>query len=712
MKKNFWVAFLSLILVLALSLTVMANNKRYAVIRPGVPGQQSDVIFMTPSELNSPNVVQLIQKRFAKLSASEGIIDTLKHTFSGVNFGFADGDTMAAFFRPPAGCIVKSVIMTFGKWSGQLTSAINLSIYSSNYHATEIPDSMLYGNFSPINLGWWTASGNWAPQVPFSFYPLGDLLWGDFPISLDPSKDSQTIDTPMIYLGFEPDVKRNDFMIVARPVQGSGQEYTGISAGSANGDPMLVGFKCYHAGRVGETTTPSWWIREYAWTVWVVVEFYENTPPSIDITKMPNTFSTGPFTAKAMIKDLDAHDATQAGVAEAYLHYSTNGAAWDSVAMSGPASGGEYSAVIPAVTAPTFVYYYMTAKDPPGLYTTTAAAPKKFYVGNLTGSNILLFNQGGGYASVYDSVYINDLDALGYKYDYMFGSVDGTVKAENYKYVIVPANGNPMPSLSDSLGLNKFVTLLDNGGNLLVSSDEAFGYYTYGWPGDTLATPGGFFHDYLHVKEEYSDAPYDKILDVAGDGFADALTDTIKLTFPSGVENYSDAVLPTADGSMLFTVTPDTFASKTGGNVNGAGILYNGTYKVVYLPFILATLNQNDRQTIMKSALDFFGAPSVVSKENTTSPYTYTLHQNYPNPFNPTTNISYSVAKAGQVNVAVFNVIGEKIAELVNGYKTAGSYGVTWNGKDNAGQNVASGVYFYRIKAGNFTMTKKMVLMR
>ncbi|NOY78467.1 MAG: T9SS type A sorting domain-containing protein [Calditrichaeota bacterium] len=713
MKKKFWVVFFSLFLVLAFSLTAMATNaKKYAVLRPGNPGHQSDAIFMTADELNSPNLGQMIQKRFAKLSKAEGIIDTLKHTFSGVNFGFADGDTMAAFFRPPAGCIVKSVIIQFQKWSSQLTSAFNLSIYNSNYHATEIPADKLYGNFSPINLGWWDASGNWVPQVPYSFYPLGDLLWGDFPISLDPNKDVQTIETPMIYLGYEPDVGRNDFMIVGRPVKGSGQDYTGIPSGAVGGNPLYLGFKCYHTGRIGETTTPSWWIREYGWTIWVVVEFYENTKPTIEsIAQLPNTYKTGPFTVTSMIKDIDANDANQAGVAEAYLHYSTNATTWDSVKMTGPATGGEFSADIPSVPPDSWVYYYVTAKDPPGLYSTTADAPKKFWVGKSTDASIFLLNQGGDYGTVFDSVYVSDLKALGYKFDHMFGTVDESVWLPQYTTWIVPAGGRSLPTLKDTLADNKFKDFLDGGGNLMLWADELIGTY-YGWPGDTLMTAPGFFHDYLHIAEAFSDAPYDMILDVPGDGFADALTDTIHLTFPASVPNYCDAITPTSDAVKLFTCTPDTFVDRNGANVNGAGLKYDGSYKVVFLPFILGTADENARQTILKSALDFFGVGTGVAENNGTSPFTYELGQNYPNPFNPTTTISYSLAKAGQVNVAVYNLMGQKIADLVNGYKAAGSYRVAWNGRDMAGHNVASGVYFYKIKAGDFTMTKKMVLMR
>ena len=88
-------------------------------------------------------------------------------------------------------------------------------------------------------------------------------------------------------------------------------------------------------------------------------------------------------------------------------------------------------------------------------------------------------------------------------------------------------------------------------------------------------------------------------------------------------------------------------------------------------------------------------------------PTAYDLSQNYPNPFNPTTEFEYSLAKAGQVNVSVFNLLGQKVADLVNTNQKAGKYRVTWNA-----DNLPSGVYFYRLEAGSFSMTRKMLLLK
>ncbi len=88
-------------------------------------------------------------------------------------------------------------------------------------------------------------------------------------------------------------------------------------------------------------------------------------------------------------------------------------------------------------------------------------------------------------------------------------------------------------------------------------------------------------------------------------------------------------------------------------------------------------------------------------------PDPYGLHQNYPNPFNPATEISYSLPKAGHVNISVYNIMGQKVAELVNNNLTAGIHSVEWDASA-----MSSGIYLYRIEAEEFSDTKKMLLIK
>ncbi|UCD17550.1 MAG: T9SS type A sorting domain-containing protein, partial [Candidatus Zixiibacteriota bacterium] len=93
-------------------------------------------------------------------------------------------------------------------------------------------------------------------------------------------------------------------------------------------------------------------------------------------------------------------------------------------------------------------------------------------------------------------------------------------------------------------------------------------------------------------------------------------------------------------------------------------------------------------------------------------PDDFELAQNYPNPFNPSTQIAFSVPAPMQATLEVYNVLGKKVITLFDGIADAGRNVVTWNGVNSDGASVASGIYFYRIKAENFIQTRKMVLMK
>lgn len=101
-----------------------------------------------------------------------------------------------------------------------------------------------------------------------------------------------------------------------------------------------------------------------------------------------------------------------------------------------------------------------------------------------------------------------------------------------------------------------------------------------------------------------------------------------------------------------------------------------------------------------------------VEEEISSQPEGFQLDQNYPNPFNPETQISFSLPERVSVSLAVYNVFGQKVRELIKASLPVGSYKITWDGTDNQGNRLASGVYFSWLSAGGNTSTSKMILMR
>jgi hypothetical protein len=93
-------------------------------------------------------------------------------------------------------------------------------------------------------------------------------------------------------------------------------------------------------------------------------------------------------------------------------------------------------------------------------------------------------------------------------------------------------------------------------------------------------------------------------------------------------------------------------------------------------------------------------------------PDNYELHQNYPNPFNIQTEISFEIPRRSQVTLTIFNVLGMKVASLINEELPAGSHSIIWNGKNGNGIITASGVYFYQLQTKDFSETKKMTLIK
>jgi hypothetical protein len=103
---------------------------------------------------------------------------------------------------------------------------------------------------------------------------------------------------------------------------------------------------------------------------------------------------------------------------------------------------------------------------------------------------------------------------------------------------------------------------------------------------------------------------------------------------------------------------------------------------------------------------------TILSVDSDLIPTVFALHQNYPNPFNPITTLRYDLPENSYVNVTVYDMLGREIRTLVNTTQDAGFKSVLWNATNDYGKPVSAGVYLYKIQAGEFVQTKKMVLLK
>ena len=181
---------------------------------------------------------------------------------------------------------------------------------------------------------------------------------------------------------------------------------------------------------------------------------------------------------------------------------------------------------------------------------------------------------------------------------------------------------------------------------------------------------------------------------VESDVVVDVLTETRGIAIVPNVQNLPSAIHRTLpNGNKIFFAGYWTYAVNTATNINMP------TYN--WLGFT--------NESPAYQALLWFGIPIITDVENTTGslPTKFNLAQNYPNPFNPSTKISWQSPVGSWQTIKVYDVLGNEVATLVNEEKPAGNYEVNFNSS-----HLASGIYFYRLQAGSFVQTKKMILIK
>ena len=234
---------------------------------------------------------------------------------------------------------------------------------------------------------------------------------------------------------------------------------------------------------------------------------------------------------------------------------------------------------------------------------------------------------------------------------------------------------------------------LDNGGNLLITGKNIGNDI-----GDT-----DFFQNYLHSR--WIGETSTLLFNGSAGSFTEGML--IGATSGGGANN---------QGNEVDLLAPDSNPASQAIFENSDGAVATATirdYKVIYLGFgfeaVAAPVSRlTSRDSLMSSIMDWFRTAVLVDEEKgIVTPLAFGLEQNYPNPFNPVTEINYSVAQAGQTSLVVYNLLGQKIATLVDGFKLPGRFSAQWDAPKSA-----SGVYFYKLSTGDNTKVRKMVLLK
>jgi subtilisin family serine protease len=192
---------------------------------------------------------------------------------------------------------------------------------------------------------------------------------------------------------------------------------------------------------------------------------------------------------------------------------------------------------------------------------------------------------------------------------------------------------------------------------------------------------------------------------------------TIGIGLLSGT-NYGFYAVPNAQTfgyaiSDKWSALSSGLTTTSSGPTDIANITSGGPYTIaagdsIDVAFVLACdLNLGILRTAIANARAKYNAIITGIKENSQTPISFNLEQNYPNPFNPSTVIKYSIPAAGNVNIKVYDILGNEVKTLVDGNKAPGNYSVTFDARA-----LPSGVYLYKLTAGNYTSVKKLILIK
>ncbi|MFQ5632628.1 MAG: T9SS type A sorting domain-containing protein, partial [bacterium] len=159
-------------------------------------------------------------------------------------------------------------------------------------------------------------------------------------------------------------------------------------------------------------------------------------------------------------------------------------------------------------------------------------------------------------------------------------------------------------------------------------------------------------------------------------------------------------------------------SAQTGAGGHNSLIAAFGLYDATMIDSLIIEWPSGIRQELANVNADQFlviteeGTPTGVADKEIGLPDSYLLHQNFPNPFNPQTTIKYQLKHTSDVRLEIYNLLGQRVITLVDEQQPAGFYAVQWSGQDALYREIASGVYLYRLQAGEFTSVRKLTLLR
>jgi hypothetical protein len=689
------------------------------------------------------------------------------------NFGMFGQDRMVQWFEAPADLYLNAI--GFRVYSAYTPMAnIEVKIVKLNYTTEQLEflQSAWIGSYEALGNGYHDVTaflddpdrtGPWTPVVPGTPEVFGNDIWSDLGVgkTITPAeyiRDSvnaggQTTWVDLVDLGY-PDITAGTIfgIVLKNLAPGLNESRVGMWGTTVNAGNQYSLWKFYADDNTNQPPTNDWgwWSRDITLGYSAIVEIYGNTGPDINsFTIIPSDVELGPFTIDANITDANPGDPGNAGVASAMIQWRTDGGTtWNDAAMTG--TEPNYTGEIPAQSGNTEVTYRISATDVTNI--TSESNEVSFYVFQPSGANTLVIFNGFNELSGFPQ---DDYFGLNVSFEHdswNYGEVT-TALLDNYTNVIEIWNEN-FGVYNDDI-IRPWIDGSSNR-NYLLAGQEYLGAKN-GYV-DSNYVAGSFEYDILGVDSSFNDISYYYVPPTSstsyGDSLATLVTPQAGTMFGQPLKDLFDSYTPAPD-SMMFNPlgvynSPDNlnwqdgFHAISGVQVDmmvetrGMGdnreqpivrtiptlahrILGAGN-KVIfhaYDPISLTTANNSsfayynwvstDTLNSMYQALKWFGIETTivgVDDDNFTV-NSFTLVQNYPNPFNPSTTIQFSIPQSSKVTLKIFDILGREVSTLINENKSAGNY---WVNFDASG--LASGMYIYRLTAGDYTASKKMMLLK
>lgn len=410
-----------------------------------------------------------------------------------------------------------------------------------------------------------------------------------------------------------------------------------------------------------------------------------SSPPSItNVSRNPVvvTSTTDPEVSATIV---DA----QGAVARAHVNYTVDNGPVQRVSMS-TSDNTVFRGVIPRQANGAFVQYYITAVDASNDSTDAANAQRSFYYVRDNGLTIF-------------DVQYTPFDNGNSGYSGLTVTVEGvaTTDSADFGYYYLQDGRAPW----SGIWVNDNVNNVKLGDRVRVTgtAQENFNVTRIGnVTAAVILSTGNAVPEPVEVKTGELRAgrtaeQYEGML-------VRVLGAKVTNPFPDGASNFGEFSINDGTGE----VRVDDEAAGFRGNLDSTFALGDSLVSITGIHYFSFSnykmLPRNDNDVIRFSV--------KVDENPGRAPQTYALEQNYPNPFNPETTIRYQLAQKGRVTIVIFNVLGQKVKTLVDENKAAGSHRALWNGRDDHGVAVPTGMYFYRMQSGEFAQVRKLLLLK